>query len=264
MKIALCAVSLLFLLSLNSCSHLKQKKETPEEKIPLAEVIAKNGYATTVYFDVSSYSLNFKMEDILKRLARLQHLSKTEVHLHGHADITGKQELNLILSENRVESVKKYLMKLGIKDEIIHTSYYGDQAPAVFGETPDVFAKNRRVEIELRPVKTPVVAEEVKDASVIIEKNNEMPENDEKKDLSPSKQKMPAEINENKEAGDTEQALSNDLSAEEQPVVDGADKNVEEKTEEALLPQQATVEQPEENNSNNINSTSNEINTESK
>lgn len=296
MKIVLCAVSVLFMLSFNSCSYLKPKKETPEDKISLAEVISKSGYETTVYFDVSSYSLNFKMEDILKRLARLQHLSKTEVYLHGHADITGIKELNLILSENRVESVKKYLIKLGVKDEIIHTSYYGDQAPAVLGETPDVFAKNRRVEIELRPVKTDIIAQEAKSGSWIaesdgIQENNindtlAVQENDAEKTEEPlveqsvgyeagfvsvetenaPYQETPAEINENKEAGDTgpEQVQPNDFSAEEQPFVYDTDKDIDEKTEDVLSQQQEAAEPTEESNKNNIDNTSNEMNTEPK
>ena len=83
-----------------------------------------------------------------------------EIKLAGHTDrlrSDGRQERNQILSEQRAESIKKYLAGKGIPDDKIHASGTGSSQPLV--QCPSDQSKamqveclkpNRRVEIILR------------------------------------------------------------------------------------------------------------------
>lgn len=62
----------------------------------------------------------------------------------GHADRVGEPGKNQVLSEQRAEAVKAYLVKTGIPAKRLSTVGYGDTRPRY--PSPDV--RNRRVEVE--------------------------------------------------------------------------------------------------------------------
>ena len=92
---------------------------------------------TPVLLPESSPALN-QLADEMKARPTLK------LRVSGHADRVGEPEKNLVLSEQRAEAVKTYLVKAGIAAERISTVGYGDTRPRY--PSPD--ARNRRVEVE--------------------------------------------------------------------------------------------------------------------
>ncbi len=88
----------------------------------------------------------------------LQSLGNATVIIRGHTDRqpfkghTQEQSdsLNMQLSEDRAASVKKELVSMGISAERIKTKGYGPTEPIEKADTPEAYAKNRRVVIEVR------------------------------------------------------------------------------------------------------------------
>ena len=79
--------------------------------------------------------------------------------IEGHTDLIGGDEPNLILSEQRAEAVKTYLVKsMKMDSDRIITRGYGKSQPLVNGGDVDTQAPNRRVEIKMRKTPPPNVA----------------------------------------------------------------------------------------------------------
>ena len=68
------------------------------------------------------------------------------LNLSGHTDNVGDDDANMILSKNRVETVKNYLVSKGIVESRIKTNYFGETKPISDNNTPEGRQKNRRVE----------------------------------------------------------------------------------------------------------------------
>lgn len=86
----------------------------------------------------------------------IAYLNQTEcrIVLVGHADRRESDAYNLRLSQRRAMSVKKYLIKNGLKDPSrIITEYYGEFKPTAANDRPEQGMRmNRRVEIKVRPL----------------------------------------------------------------------------------------------------------------
>ncbi len=67
------------------------------------------------------------------------------IQLEGHTDFQGNASANMELSQARVESVKRYLTKKGIKKSRIRTKAFGGTQPLTRERTPEGRARNRRV-----------------------------------------------------------------------------------------------------------------------
>lgn len=66
------------------------------------------------------------------------------VTIEGHADERGTREYNLALGERRAQSVKNYLVALGVDPNRVQTISYGKERPAVPGHDESAWAQNRR------------------------------------------------------------------------------------------------------------------------
>lgn len=71
------------------------------------------------------------------------------IQLEGHTDNVGNAKLNLKLSQDRVDNVKKYLVSKGIAKNRISTKAFGGSKPLVQGNSLEARAKNRRVEMRI-------------------------------------------------------------------------------------------------------------------
>lgn len=81
----------------------------------------------------------------LSRLAaELQARPRLRIRVAGHTDNVGEPDKNQVLSEQRAEAVKDYLVKANIAPERISTVGYGNSQP--LHPSPD--ARNRRVEVQ--------------------------------------------------------------------------------------------------------------------
>ena len=72
----------------------------------------------------------------------------SEVKIGGYTDNTGSDKVNIPLSKERAEMVKKYLVDAGVDDNRLHTEGYGSQHPVCPENDTEVCrAQNRRVDL---------------------------------------------------------------------------------------------------------------------
>ncbi|KKJ76296.1 OmpA/MotB [Kiloniella litopenaei] len=64
--------------------------------------------------------------------------------VEGHADERGTREYNLALGERRANSVRDYLVALGVNPNRVQVVSYGKERPAVLGSTEEAWSQNRR------------------------------------------------------------------------------------------------------------------------
>ena len=76
----------------------------------------------------------------------------TYVDVIGYADSTGSDAYNLDLSQRRANSAANYLSGHGVASQRLYVTGMGESNPIADNSTPEGRAKNRRVEIKLRPV----------------------------------------------------------------------------------------------------------------
>jgi OOP family OmpA-OmpF porin len=74
---------------------------------------------------------------------------KVEILLSGHTDNQGRHDLNMKLSRSRVNVVKDYLVKKGIKENRITSRGFGGTKPIADNESEETRALNRRVEFTI-------------------------------------------------------------------------------------------------------------------
>ena len=77
---------------------------------------------------------------------KLKQKSEWNLLLSGHTDNVGDDDANMILSKNRSEAVKKFLISKGLAESRIKVNYFGETKPIADNYTPKGCQKNRRVE----------------------------------------------------------------------------------------------------------------------
>ncbi|MGA9659463.1 MAG: OmpA family protein [Asticcacaulis sp.] len=82
----------------------------------------------------------------------LNQYPSTYIDVVGHADSQGSDAFNMDLSERRANATAGYLVARKVKAERIYVAGMGESQPIASNDTPEGRAKNRRVEITLRPV----------------------------------------------------------------------------------------------------------------
>ncbi|MCS5595895.1 MAG: peptidoglycan-associated lipoprotein Pal [Alphaproteobacteria bacterium] len=98
-----------------------------------------------VFFGYDRYDLNAEAQATLGMQADwLNRHPNITVTIEGHADERGTREYNLALGERRANSVRRYLMALGVDANRINVISYGKERPAVLGSNPSSWAQNRR------------------------------------------------------------------------------------------------------------------------
>ena len=98
-----------------------------------------------VFFNYDSSDLDSDAQELLQdQVAWLKQYSDVSVIVEGHCDERGTREYNLALGEKRAQSVKNYLISLGISSDRISTISYGKERPAVIGSNDGAWAQNRR------------------------------------------------------------------------------------------------------------------------
>ncbi|MDB5268947.1 MAG: hypothetical protein JWP58_1987 [Hymenobacter sp.] len=103
-----------------------------------------------IFFQQSKYYLTTNSYPELLRLIRIMKDYPTvEIKLSGHTDNQGDPALNLKLSQDRVNEVKKYLGSHGIKAERVTTEGFGDTKPIASNDQEETRMKNRRVEFTI-------------------------------------------------------------------------------------------------------------------
>jgi OmpA-OmpF porin, OOP family len=77
----------------------------------------------------------------------LKKYSDTSIVIEGHTDNEGDDADNLALSEQRAETIQRYLIEKGIREARITIKGYGETNPVDTNDTAEGRKHNRRVEI---------------------------------------------------------------------------------------------------------------------
>ena len=98
-----------------------------------------------VFFNYDSSDLDSDAQELLQdQVAWLKQYSDVSIIVEGHCDERGTREYNLALGEKRAQSVKNYIISLGISSDRVSTISYGKERPAVVGSNDGAWAQNRR------------------------------------------------------------------------------------------------------------------------
>ncbi len=98
-----------------------------------------------VFFGFDRFDLTPEARDVLERQSEwLKRFPNVTVTVAGHSDERGTREYNLALGERRANSVKNYLVALGIEPNRIRTVSYGKEQPVDPRSAEEAWAKNRR------------------------------------------------------------------------------------------------------------------------
>lgn len=104
-----------------------------------------------IYFEFDDASLRPDARASLRGSAEvLKQRPNVRVEIQGNCDNRGSNEYNLALGNRRAESAKRYLMDLGVNGSRITTVSFGEENPAVQGNTEEAWARNRRDEFVVR------------------------------------------------------------------------------------------------------------------
>jgi peptidoglycan-associated lipoprotein len=127
-----------------------QVQMTPDRS---AEVAAANEAAEKVFvnemihFPFDSADLSNQARQILSSKADyLRSNPDVTMTVEGYCDERGTNAYNLALGERRAESVKTFLVDMGIRTDRLKTMSYGEERPVVKGHNETAWAQNRRAE----------------------------------------------------------------------------------------------------------------------
>ncbi len=101
-------------------------------------------------FDLSKSVIKSEAKKELDKLADImKNKPSMKILLEGHTDTRGNAKKNQVLSEERVESTKKYLVKQGVLSNNIGTKGWGQNKPLIVTKDIEKGKINRRVEIQI-------------------------------------------------------------------------------------------------------------------
>ncbi|MBB6259665.1 outer membrane protein OmpA-like peptidoglycan-associated protein [Paenochrobactrum gallinarii] len=110
---------------------------------------------SSITFDTDQDAVKGQFYPTLNSVAIvLRKFNQTLVDIKGHTDSTGSASHNQQLSQRRAASVGTYLGSQGIDPRRFAIIGYGASQPVASNATPDGRAQNRRVEIEISPLKS--------------------------------------------------------------------------------------------------------------
>lgn len=102
-----------------------------------------------IFFELGSAILKEDSKKELDKLVEIMKNSEIVIELGGHTDSIGSDEANQNLSQQRVESVKNYLVEKGISTNRLVAVGYGEKVPVAPNATAEGRQLNRRVEVKI-------------------------------------------------------------------------------------------------------------------
>lgn len=113
----------------------------------------KIGIASEVSFDVGKHDIKASAVPTYQKIGSiLKSYDKTVIHVVGHTDSSGSDEYNQSLSERRASSVGNQLMAQGVAGGRVRLEGRGEREPIADNGTAEGRARNRRVDIVIKPV----------------------------------------------------------------------------------------------------------------
>ena len=169
-KIVLVVGAIVLIAGIGAYIYMNRPKPKKEEK--------KKDENTDEVLKDAFDNLNFEFgkADIKKdSLPYLDKLAETflkaknwTLEIQGHTDDKGSDKFNLTLSQNRADSVKKYLVSKGISADTITATGFGETKPLVANDSDANREKNRRVEFKItKPNNEVITTEDISTIAVV-------------------------------------------------------------------------------------------------
>jgi peptidoglycan-associated lipoprotein len=118
----------------------------PAPALPESEAVH-----TDIYFDFKSIRLRADAARLLQdKAAQMERTSTWAVLIQGYADIQGPIEYNRLLAQRRAESVKQFLVELGVPETSIKMVTIGKEGALCDDPSRECQQLNRRVHLEIR------------------------------------------------------------------------------------------------------------------
>lgn len=136
--------------SADAAAAARAEQERLERERMERQRIEQAALNTTVFyfdFDVAEFQPSDR-ETLIVHARNLAANPNRRVRLEGHADERGTREYNLALGERRANSIRDFMIVNGASRNQLETVSYGEERPAVRGQTEDAYRQNRRVEIQ--------------------------------------------------------------------------------------------------------------------
>lgn len=102
-----------------------------------------------IFFDLGKATLKDESRPALDKLYEILVKNPIDIELGGHTDSTGSDENNMKLSQERVNSVRSYLVQKGISERRVVAMGYGETKPEASNSTEEGRAQNRRVDVKI-------------------------------------------------------------------------------------------------------------------
>ena len=119
--------------------------QTSSTATPGSEADLAQNVGDRVFFELDKSDLSQEARQTLDRQAAwLKRYPTVHVVIEGHCDERGTREYNMALGARRANSVKAYLVALGIEAGRLSMVSYGAERPAVLGTGEAVWSQNRR------------------------------------------------------------------------------------------------------------------------
>ena len=103
---------------------------------------------TVIYFDFNKSEIVADAREILSHHADFMKAHPAvRLRIEGHADQRGTSGYNLALGESRANAARTLMVAYGVDGSRISIISYGEEQPAVEGNTEEAFRLNRRAEL---------------------------------------------------------------------------------------------------------------------
>lgn len=100
-----------------------------------------------VHFDFNSFLLSDQARGILNKKADyLRSNPGVKITVEGHCDERGEDAYNMALGQRRADTVKTFLVNMGIEAVRMNTASFGENKPIAMGKDEASWARNRRAE----------------------------------------------------------------------------------------------------------------------
>jgi outer membrane protein OmpA-like peptidoglycan-associated protein len=107
---------------------------------------------TGINFGVGRSTIAAASEPLLRKVQEaIQRFRNASIVVEGHTDSIGSDSQNLLLSQDRADAVKDWLVRnAGVNPERISSIGYGEARPVASNETAEGRARNRRIDLIIR------------------------------------------------------------------------------------------------------------------
>ncbi len=138
----------------DQCPNEAETKNGREDEDGCPDLVRVEGdqikILQVIYFTFGKAAIMDKSFDLLNEVAAVVKAKPDiRVRVEGHTDDVGKDEKNLKLSQDRADSVKKYLVDAGVEESRLVAEGKGETTPIADNKTKEGQAANRRVEFHI-------------------------------------------------------------------------------------------------------------------